>query len=135
MPEIKLSDYCCQGGDKRIDTSKFGPSDLTLAVRGNRELRFSPLGNSPSTPRVALVGITPGCQSEAFARYLRSFSVHDAAKRAAFEGAQTQIKEILRAHGFAASIGLDLSGDFNDNPAIFTTSLVKCIPLHTTYFA
>ena len=32
MPDIKLSEYCCQGGDKQIDTSKFGNGDLTLAA-------------------------------------------------------------------------------------------------------
>ena len=99
---------------------------LRSLCAGNRELRFSPLGNTPSAPRIALVGITPGGQSEVFARYLRYSSVHEAAKRAAFEGAQTQIKELLSAQGFAASLSLDLSGDLNDNPEIFTTSLVKC---------
>jgi hypothetical protein len=89
-------------------------------------LRFSPLGNAPSSPRVALVGITPGGQSEAFEGYLRSMSVAQAAKRAAFEGAHTAIKALLSAHGFASAIGLDLRGDLNDNPDVFTTSLVKC---------
>jgi hypothetical protein len=126
MPIIKLDEYCCQGGGKILDTEHFTSEDLTISIRGSRELRFSPLGNTPVAPRVALVGITPGGQSEAFAHYMRFFSVHEAAKRAAFEGAQRQIKELLQAQGFAAAIGLDLAGDLNDNPEIFTTSLVKC---------
>jgi hypothetical protein len=126
MALIKLSEYCCQGGERTIDTSRFTMDDLRLAIRDNRELIFSPLGNAPVAPRVALVGITPGGQSEAFARYLRLLSVPDAAKRAAFEGAQSQIKELLAAHGFAESIGLSLAADLNESPDIFTTSLVKC---------
>ena len=126
MPIIKLDEFCCQSGGKTLDTGRCVPEDLKIAVRGNRELRFSPLGNKPKAPRVALVGITPGAQSEAFARYLRHSSVLDAAKRAAFEGAQNQIKDLLRSQDFASAIGLDLSVDLNDNPEIFTTSLVKC---------
>jgi len=126
MTIIKLDEYCCQGGGKTLDTRTCAPEDLTIAVRGNRELRFSPLGNKPKTPRVALVGITPGGQPEAFLRYLRHSSVLDSAKRAAFEGAQNQIRPLLQSQGFATAIGLDLTGDLNDNPEIFTTSLVKC---------
>jgi len=126
MAIIKLSEYCCQGGERTIDTSRFAMDDLRLAVRGNRELIFSPLGNAPVAPRVALVGITPGGQSETFVRYLRLLAVPDAAKRAAFEGAQSQIKELLAAHGFTESIGLCLAADLNESPDVFTTSLVKC---------
>lgn len=126
MPKVRLSEYCCQGADRTLDTLQFSSSDLRIATRGSRELIFSPLGNEPVTPRVALVGITPGGQSEAFERYLRFLCVPDAAKRAAFEGAQDQIKKLLFAQGFAQSIGLTLTGDLNDNPDIFTTSLVKC---------
>lgn len=74
----------------------------------------------------ALVGITPGSQSEVFARLLRSCSVELAAKKAAFAKGQEQIKELLNAHGFAKQLSIDVSGDLNDNPALLTTSLVKC---------
>lgn len=126
MPQIELSNYCCQVSYKRVNTSRFEGKHLTIAVHGRRQLRFSPLGNNPVAPRIALVGITPGAQSEAFARYLSYLPVEEAAKRAAFKGAQNQIKELLSANGFAAGIGLCLEGDLNDNPDIFTTSLVKC---------
>lgn len=126
MPKIELSDYCCQANGKAVDTASFSSHELVLAVRGNRELIFSPLGNDPVEPRLALVGITPGGQSEAFERYLKSSPVMVAASRAAFEGAQTQIKQLLNSQGFAEYIGIDLTGDLNKNPAIFTTSLVKC---------
>jgi hypothetical protein len=75
---------------------------------------------------LALVGITPGSQSEVFAGLLRSCSVEAAAKKAAFAKCQEQIKELLNAHDFAKQLGIELSGDLNDNPAILTTSLVKC---------
>jgi len=126
MSRIKISDFCCQGAEITIDTSRFAHDDLKIATRGNQELIFSPLGNEPVAPRVALVGITPGGQSEAFERYLRTLSVRDAAERTAFEGAQSQIKELLAVQGFAESIRLDLTGNLNKNPDIFTTSLVKC---------
>lgn len=126
MSKIELSEYCCQATGKTMDTSSFSACDLVLAVRGNRELIFSPLGNDPVKPRLALVGITPGGQSEVFKRYLRSSSVPVAASRAAFEGAQTQIKQLLNSQGFASHVGIDLTGDLNENPAILTTSLVKC---------
>lgn len=126
MPKIELGDYCCQANGKTVDTSSFSTRELVLAARGNRELIFSPLGNNPVKPSLALVGITPGGQFEAFERYMRSSSVPVAAARAAFEGAQTQIKQLLNSHGFASHIGIDLAGDLNGNPAIFTTSLVKC---------
>lgn len=89
-------------------------------------LRFSPLGNNPSRPKLALVGITPGGQSEVFARLLKSYSVEVAAKKAAFAKGQNQIKQLLSAHDFANRLEIDLRGDLNDNPAFFTTSLVKC---------
>jgi hypothetical protein len=126
MPRIELKNYCCQGGQKVIDTNHMNLKDLDISVRGNRALRFSPLGNRPKSPKIALVGITPGSQSEVFASHLRTTSVEEAAKCAAFERGQRQIKEMLHSHGFANSIGLDLCGDLNDNPAVFTTSLVKC---------
>lgn len=127
MPNIQLSDYCCQASGRSIDTLSFSSEDLVLSARGNRELVFSPLGNNPAKPRVALVGITPGGQSVAFENYLRSsLPVSVAASQAAFEGAQKQIKDLLKSQGFAEHIGLNLSGDLNTNPEIFTTSLVKC---------
>lgn len=127
MPKTELGEYCCQATGRTIDSSAFSSRELVLSTRGSRELVFSPLGNNPTKPRVALVGITPGGQSVAFEKYLRSsHTVSVAASRAAFEGAQKQIKELLKSQGFADHIGLDLSGDLNANPAIFTTSLVKC---------
>ena len=126
MPIIDLGEFCCQGGGRTLDTQRFSPKDMVLAARGNRELVFSPLGNDPVSPRLALVGITPGGQAEDFERYLRTMPVRDAARQAAFDGAQTQIKELLSSQGFADYIGIDLSGDLNRNPEIFTTSLVKC---------
>ncbi|WJG09217.1 hypothetical protein [Aliiglaciecola sp. LCG003] len=84
------------------------------------------MGNRPSAPIIAVVGITPGSQSTEFAKLLKTTSIEEAAKQAAFAGAQNVIKKMLSAHGFANSIGIDLSGDINDSEAIFTTSLVKC---------
>lgn len=126
MPKIRLGDYCCQGGDKVIDQANFTSEDLVIARRGTRALIFSPLGNSPESPVLALVGITPGGQSEVFAGLLRRNSVEDSARKAAFASGQSQIKELLEAHGFASHVGVDLHGDLNENPKIFTTSLVKC---------
>jgi hypothetical protein len=126
MPKIRLGNYCCQAGDKIIDQETFNQEDLIIAKRGNRTLVFSPLGNQPEAPVLALVGITPGGQSQVFADLLRYNSVEYSAKKAAFASGQEQIKELLEAHGFAKHIDVDLRGDLNDNPKIFTTSLVKC---------
>src|SRR5258708_11895933 len=126
LSSFRLSDYCCQATEKLIDPYAFDPDSLIIARRGKNILRFSPLGNNPSEPTLALVGITPGSQFRVFARLLRSFSVELAAKKAAFAKGQEQIKELLSAHGFATQLGVDLSGDLNDNPVILTTSLVKC---------
>jgi hypothetical protein len=126
LSSFRLSDYCCQGTEKLIDPHSFGPDSLIMARRGKNVLRFSPLGNNPSDPTLALVGITPGSQFEVFVRLIRSFSVELAAKKAAFVRGQEQTKDLLNAHGFATRLGVDLSGDLNDNPAILTTSLVKC---------
>lgn len=123
---IRLADYCCQGGDKTIDQERFSPSDLTIHREGNRELIFSPLGNCPSSPKLALVGITPGGQSEKFAELLRRNSVATAAKRAAFAGAQETIKNLLTAHGFLKALRIDVPADINESNDILTTSLVKC---------
>lgn len=126
LSKFRLSDYCCQASDTLIDPYAFDPDNLVIARRGNRVLRFSPLGNKPTAPKLALIGITPGGQSEVFARLLRSYSVEVAAKKAAFAKGQSAIKNLLNAHGFAKRLGIDLDGDLNDNPALFTTSLVKC---------
>lgn len=126
MALIKIAEHCCQGGDKYIDSDNFSEEDLILSVHGSRKLKFSPLGNNPKDPKVALVGITPGSQSEIFAKNLRTKPIEQAAKDAAFEKGQSQIKELLRSQGFASKIGIDLAGNLNDNRDIFTTSLVKC---------
>ena len=126
MPEIRLSDYCCQGGSKVIDSESFKDEDLVIATRGKNTLMFSPLGNKPKTPVLALVGITPGGHSEVFAKLLRSQTVAAAASEAAFAKGQDTIKILLGAQRFAQHIGVDLNGDLNDNPKIFTTALVKC---------
>lgn len=126
MTKIRLGDYCCQGGDKIIDQRDFTPDDLIITSRGKHALLFSPLGNRPKKPLLALVGITPGSQSEVFADLIRCKSVEEAASMAAFAKDQDVIKALLRAHNFANSIGLNLDGDLNTNPYLFTTSLVKC---------
>jgi hypothetical protein len=126
MSTINLEDYCCQATGLNLDLSRFGDKDLILKSTADGELIFSPLGNRPSAPIIAVVGITPGSQSIEFAKLLKTTSIEEAAKQAAFAGAQNVIKKILNAHGFANSIGIDLSGDINESEAIFTTSLVKC---------
>jgi hypothetical protein len=126
LPSFRLSEYCCQAPDRLIDPYAFDIESLVVARHGKNTLRFSPLGNNPSEPSLALVGITPGSQSEDFARLLSSLPVNLAAKKAAFRKDQTRIKELLQAHGFANKLSIDLQGDLNDNSAILTTSLVKC---------
>ena len=125
---IRASDYCCQGGECVFETDGISTDRLVLKTEGNRELVFCPLGNQPSEPVVALVGITPGGQSERFAKYLRmGWSVERAASAAAFSGGQPTIRRLLRAHGFAERMGIQLpEGDLNNNPQVLTTSLVKC---------
>lgn len=122
---VDFAKYCCQGSG-HLDTGSFGIDDLTMATEGRRRLRFAPLGNRPATPRLALVGITPGGQIERFASLLATENVEVAARKAAFHGAQTEIKQLLAAHGFAERLGISLDGDLNENPDILTTSVVKC---------
>jgi hypothetical protein len=123
---IRLADYCCHGGSKILDRDDFTPDHLLLAREGNRELIFSPLGNLAHTPKLALVGITPGAQSEKFAEMLRFCDVEHAARKAAFAGAQAVIKQLLNAHGFLKALKIECPNDLNDSAQIFTTSLVKC---------
>jgi hypothetical protein len=123
---IRLADYCCQGGEKVIDRSCFSPGDLVISREGNRELIFSPLGNRPCSPRLALAGITPGRQSVKFAKLLRHTDVEIAARRSAFAGAHNVIKKLLTAHGFLKALQIDCPADVNESDNIFTTSLVKC---------
>lgn len=125
IESINFADHCCQGKGS-IGAGSFSIDDLTMAREGSKRLRFSPLGNRPEHPLVALVGITPGGQIEKFADYLATMDVSAAASKAAFAGAQTVIKQILSAHGLAQHIGLTLKGDLNDNHDILTTSIVKC---------
>jgi hypothetical protein len=122
---VDFAKHCCQGSG-HLGAGSFGIDDLTIAAEGSRRLRFAPLGNRPSAPRLALVGITPGGQIERFASLLATESVEVAAKRAAFDGAQLAIKQLLAAHGFAEYVGISLDGDLNENPDILTTSVVKC---------
>jgi|GEM_PF-5837622 len=123
--DIDFAEPCCQG-EGRLEAGPFDLDALTIAVEGRRRLRFSPLGNRPASPRLALVGITPGGQIETFAEALATKDVASAAIHAAFHGAQKVIKELLAAHGFADRLGIVLDGDLNQNPAILTTSVVKC---------
>lgn len=122
---VDFAEHCCQGSG-HLDAGSFGIDDLTMATEGRRRLRFAPLGNRPVAPRLALVGITPGGQIERFASLLATENVEVAARKAAFHGAQTEIKQLLAAHGFAERLGISLDGDLNENPDILTTSVVKC---------
>ncbi|WP_125077255.1 hypothetical protein [Pseudoxanthomonas sp. SGT-18] len=122
---IDFAEHCCQGTG-RLEAGPFNLDALAMAIEGPRRLRFCPLGNRPAAPRLALVGITPGSQIEAFADALSTTDVATAASHAAFSGAQQAIKKLLQAHGFAARLGISLEGDLNQNPAILTTSVVKC---------
>lgn len=122
---IDFAEHYCQGTG-RLDAGSFGMDDLTIATEGPRRLRFAPLGNRPVAPRLALVGITPGGQIERFASLLATESIEVAASKAAFDGAQSAIKQLLVAHGFAERTGISLDGDLNENPDILTTSVVKC---------
>ena len=122
---IDFAEHCCQGSG-HLAAGSFGIGDLTMTTEGRRRLRFAPLGNRPTAPRLALVGITPGGQIERFASLLATESVEVAARKAAFNGAQSAIKQLLAAHGFAERIGISLDGDLNENPDVLTTSVVKC---------
>lgn len=123
---FQFKDYCCQGGHKALPAGDFRLGDLTIAEEDRRRLRFSPLGNRPKHPKVALVGITPGGQVERFAANLAKMDVSTAVSDAAFNGAQSAIKELLNAHGLARHIGVALDGDLNKNDDVLTTSIVKC---------
>lgn len=123
--DAEFAEHCCQGTGM-LKAGAFDLDALTIAVEGERKLRFAPLGNRPAAPVVALVGITPGGQVETFAQALASMSVEQAASHAAFHGAHKAIKQLLAAHGFADALGVSLEGDLNENPAILTTSVVKC---------
>lgn len=122
---VDFADHCCQGKG-RLEAGTFALDDLTMAKEGGKRLRFSPLGNRPEHPRVALVGITPGGQIEKFAQYLATMDVPAAASKAAFAGAHNAIKNLLLAHGLAEHIVLSLQGDLNNSHDILTTSIVKC---------
>lgn len=123
--DVEFAEHCCQGAGM-LKAGAFDLDTLTIAVEEERKLRFAPLGNRPSAPVVALVGITPGGQIETFARALATMPVEQAASHAAFHGAREVIKQLLAAHGFADALGVSLEGDLNGNPAILTTSVVKC---------
>lgn len=126
MRPVRLADYCCQGGNRVFDQDQFSADELIISTEGTRQLIFSPLGNAPRAPKLALVGITPGGQSEKFAKLLRTCGIELAARKAAFAGAQESIKALLNAHGFLNALDIGCSGDLNESDDIFTTSLVKC---------
>lgn len=124
---LRLGEYCCQAHGKVIDERKFKDDDLIIAREASRTLVFSPLGNKPRFPKLAIVGITPGAQSEKFAKLLKEgVGVELAARRSAFHGAHKTIRELLEAHGFLDALGIPSPADVNESDAIFTTSLVKC---------
>lgn len=123
-----MDQYCCQEGQRFVSK---GPSSIDeLEVQseagGTRRMLFAPLGNSPISPKLALVGITPGSQVEKFRRFLQTNDVAASARLAAFSGAEKSIRELLDAHGFLRALGISYAGSVNDCPEIFTTSLVKC---------
>ena len=127
MVYIRFKDHCCQGGDKGVESGAFDSSDLEIPTRDGKTLVFCPLGNQPKSPRLAVVGITPGGQSKRFEDSLKTTgSVEKAAKVAAFAGAHETIRGLLAAHGFLEALGVACPPNLNDSDAIFTTSLVKC---------
>jgi len=123
---IRVKDFCCADSNKEVPRYPSSIDEFEFAAEGTRRMLFAPLGNTPKAPRLAVVGITPGGQIKKFKGYLQRHSVVDAARMAAFGGAEAVIKELLEAHGFLRALGLTYEGSINDSPAIFTTSLVKC---------
>lgn len=128
MATIRLGEFCCQAGDREIDLRRFSREDLLLTRGEQPELIFSPLGHSPSRPKLAFVGITPGRQWEKFAAFLPRHGVVEAARKGAFQGARRAIIELLEAHGLAKAIGVDTSfeEDVFEGEDVLTTSLAKC---------
>lgn len=124
--KIRVEDFCCAQSDKEVPRYPSTIDELEIASEGTRRLLFAPLGNMPEAPKLAVVGITPGGQVKKFKEFLQRHSVVDAARMAAFGGAEAVIKELLEAHGFLKALGVTYEGSINDSPDIFTTSLVKC---------
>lgn len=127
-PNILVEQYCCTDGQKLVPRQPSSIDELEIQSEdgGSKRMLFAPLGNSPVTPRLAVVGITPGGQVERFRRLLQTHDVITSARLAAFSGAETEIRQLLEAHAFLQSLGIAYSGSINDCPDIFTTSLIKC---------
>src|SRR6476661_4519616 len=101
MTVLRLSEFCCQAGNKTVDLQRYRPDDLLISSQGELDLIFSPLGHRPPRPKIALVGITPGGQWEKFSEYLLNYGVVAAARKAAFFGGRSTICKLLEAHGLA----------------------------------
>lgn len=120
-----MDQYCCQEGQRFVSK---GPSSIDeLEVQseagGTRRMLFAPLGNSPISPKLALVGITPGSQVEKFRRFLQTNDVAASARLAAFSGAEKSIRELLGrarflacARNFLRRQRKRLSGNLHDLP-------------------
>jgi len=123
-----MADFCCQAEGRELDLRRFRNDELILTKDEEPQLIFSPLGNSPTQPKLALVGITPGGQWETFAKHLPRYGVVEAARKAAFQGARGTIIKLLEAHGLASALGIDTSSEVAvfEGEHVLTTSLAKC---------
>ncbi len=129
MTVVRLGDFCCQAGNKQLNLRRFRQDDLLLNSSDGLDLIFSPLGNLPLHPKIALVGITPGGQWKRFAKYLSRYGVAVAARKAAFAGARQKILKLLKAHGLADALGIKIGSnpdDLFEGEHVLTTSLAKC---------
>lgn len=124
--KILVKDFCCAESDKEVPRYPSSIDELEITSEDTRRMLFAPLGNIPEAPKLAVVGITPGSQVKKFKQFLQTHSVIDAARMAAFGGAEAVIRELLEAHGFLRALRATYKGSINDSPDIFTTSLVKC---------
>jgi hypothetical protein len=135
MNNTDCCELFCKG--KQFTLPKQGElsqNDLLLATQGSRSWYFSLIGNTPSHPKLALVGLCPAhSQLHTLVKeYNGGLSFLDAAGAASFSGTiRSNLIKLLKKIDLDKEYDLVLDDSFDPNtsPLILTTSLVKCASL------
>ena len=135
---VNSKDFCkmyCNGKSIEIPINGvLKKEDLIILKEEKRKIYFSIVGNNPTNPKVALVGLCPG--SSQLGTLINSYnkkglSFEKSAQTSGFSKISKNLAKMLRKIGIDSYLKKDISDDFkfNEDADFLTTSLVKCASL------
>ena len=130
MENRELCPLYCGGNLIKIGKPLLKQENLKIWENEERVLYFSVIGNKPKTPRIAIVGLSPGQNQlrKLIKGYNDGLSFQEAAEIAGFSLREKELARAMRAMGIDRELGIQIDDNynFNESPYFYITSLVKC---------